>query len=102
MKILTNRQFKVTTMMSAEDVRILCIQKQYYTNGDTEAYNALLDFVRVRDNFTDEDLLTIANDIYTHSNINRFKDEYGCSDEDVFSAIFFEVARTAHKHVEVE
>ena len=46
--------------------------------------------------------MTIANDIYTHSNINRFKDEYGCSDEDVFSAIFFEVARTAHKHVEVE
>lgn len=83
--------------ISKEDIRSLCIEKRYYECGDIQAYENLLNYVgelgEIRADKVSTEILVIAEDIYKHSDIERFQKEYGASKEDVFNSIYFEVGR---------
>lgn len=49
------------------DVRELCINNNYYTNGDNKSYNNLCDYIVSKTTITDNNLLHIAEDIKKHS-----------------------------------
>ena len=60
---------------SMEDVRRVCVRNRYYTRGDNEAYNKMLNFVR--DNKpTTEAIYTVAADIMDHSDMSRYMVDY--------------------------
>lgn len=86
------RSIKTTKRITTDDLRNLCIEKDYYTCGDCEAYDELFDYVRDRD-LTDSDIIAIADNIYDHSDIDRIAMEYGSSKDGVFNSIYFEVGR---------
>ena len=57
--------------LSADDVRSLCISKEWYTRGDCQAYsnllNSIYDMEDAGTNFTADKLAEIAKDIKDHS-----------------------------------
>lgn len=57
--------------LSADDVRSLCISKEWYTRGDCEAYSNLLSGIYDQEDrgehFTANHLANIAQDIKEHS-----------------------------------
>jgi len=82
----------------------LCVRQQYYTCGDCEAYDKMLGYVDSLNNIQLDKIADavyiIANDIYEHSDIERFQNEYGCSKEEVLQAIYFEVGKCVEFHLE--
>lgn len=54
--------------ISMSDVRKVCIENNWYTNGDCEAYDNMLSFVNSLEYASTDDLETIATDIKEHSN----------------------------------
>ena len=52
------------------DVRKQCIEHNWYTNGDCEAYDNMLTFVNDIEYASTDDLETIATDIKQHSDTN--------------------------------
>lgn len=71
--------------ISVNDLRNLCIAKRWYTRGDNEEYNHLLnELAGNKENITTDDIVEIALDIMQHSN----------TDQDLIS-ICFDVARIA-------
>ena len=71
--------------ISVNDLRNLCIAKRWYTRGDNEEYNHLLnELAGNKENITTDDIVEIALDIMQHSN----------TDQDLTS-ICFDVARIA-------
>jgi hypothetical protein len=89
------RTTKTRKAIDRQSLRGLCIAHQYYTRGDCEAYEELLNFVDDR-NITDTDIIAIADDIYDHSDIDRIMREYGCSSDEVFDSIYFNVGELVH------
>lgn len=81
--------------INRDDLRNLCIRQEYYTRGDCEAYEELLSYVDGR-NITDNDIIAIADNIYDHSDIDRIMEEYGCSSDEVFDSIYFNVGELVH------
>ena len=53
--------------ISMSDVRKQCIEHNWYTNGDCEAYDNMLTFVNSLEYASTDDLETIATDIKEHS-----------------------------------
>lgn len=53
--------------ISMSDVRKTCIENNWYTNGDCEAYDNMLTFVNGLKHASTDDLETIATDIKEHS-----------------------------------
>ena len=80
--------------LHADDLRSLCIRKNWYTNGTNEEYWNL--FRRLSENYmsaemTTEKLVEIATDIYNHS------DEADCTDGFMeITDILYDLARTCH------
>ena len=81
--------------ISRSDLRALCINQEYYTRGDYETYEELLNYVDGR-NITDNDIIAIADNIYDHSDVERIMNEYGCSSDGVFDSIYFNVGELVH------
>lgn len=78
---------KVTKFLSSESIRNTCIRMEWYTLGTNEEYSELLSFVdSVRCSFTDDDLLTIACDIYDKSFM--LNDYYECYEEAIDNILF--------------
>lgn len=86
------RSMKTTKKIFTDDLRYLCVSKDYYTCGDCKAYEELFDYIRDRD-LTDSDIIAIVDNIYDHSDVDKMMREYGCSENDVFNSIYFEVGR---------
>ena len=73
-----------------ERVRECCIENQWYTRGDCQSYDTMLNYVG--DNKpTIENVFTVAKDIYEHSD---FDSRYDAEDE-VIEAIMFHLNREA-------
>ena len=87
----------VTIRIYSDDIRALCIRNQYYTCGDTRAYEELLNHVSSLEDIPSDDLtneiLAIAINIYEHSDVEEQVNRYGVSKEDVLNSIFFEVGQ---------
>lgn len=50
-----------------EDVRSLCIERNWYTCGDNNQYTYMLGTLCDKKNLTAQDIVIIATDIKTHS-----------------------------------
>lgn len=84
------RSMKTKREIDSMELRQLCIDNDYYTMGDVEAYDELLTYVRHKD-ITDTDVIAIADNIYNHTDIERFMKMYGCGSDEVFDSIYFNV-----------
>ena len=86
---------KEVTKIRMEKVRAKCIQKDWYTRGDCIAYDNMLGMCRTPDwddaEYTIELLEKIAEDIYQHSNPDRWEG-YG---ENPVCNIMFELREDA-------
>ena len=74
-------------------VRGLCIQQNWYTRGTTLEYEKMLQSLldeqhMFRDNITDQDIITLAEDIAEHSDLEDLE-----SETDAVACIAFELAR---------
>ena len=91
---------KVRRWISSSKVREMCIRYNYYTCGDCIAYDAML---MAADNMDADDyvgLLTIANDIYSHSKM-REDEEY--SKNDMVAGIIYDLLKECtDMYVEIE
>ena len=67
-----------------ERVRECCIENEWYTRGNYEQYDKMLDYVR-DSKPTIENVFTVAKDIYDHSD---FDSRYDAEDE-IIEAIMF-------------
>ena len=69
MKITTKRY------LDTDKIRETCIDYNFYTRGDCEAYERMFDLAREADADKPEDMYRVAKDIYDHSNL-RLDEEY--------------------------
>ncbi len=65
--------YKEVRTMHKDDLRALCIRKEWYTNGTNEDYIPLLESVENK-NITTDDIVEIAQNIIDHSNL-KLNDE---------------------------
>jgi hypothetical protein len=98
------KSVKVRVVIHKDSIYDLCVRQRYYTCGDCKAYESLLSYVDEQsdiqvDKITDV-IFAIADDIYDHSDIERFQREYGCSKEEILQAIYYEVGRCVEFHLE--
>lgn len=76
-------------IISAEDLRALCIKEDWYTCGDNEEYDhLLLDLAGRKHNITTDDIVDIATDIIEHSDLD-------ISEDGLFEAVAYKVANIA-------
>ena len=83
--------------LRGDDVRRLCIEKNWYTRGDCEEYNQVLMLSNCEDITTDL-IVRIAEDIYSHSDKDYWKD----CESDPVENICFEIARICYSFFEKE
>jgi hypothetical protein len=99
MKSVKVANFNVTLSkrIFRDELRRLCINKDWYTCGDIEAYDNL--FNMLHEDMDDAEIVGICIDIYDHSDVERISNEDGVSYEDVFDNIVFEVYELVHTFV---
>lgn len=65
-------EYREVRRIFAEDLRELCIRKNWYTRGDSKAYSHLLnELAHEKENITTDDIVEIAQDILEHSNTDQ-------------------------------
>jgi len=82
--------------LSMMDLRGLCIKRNWYTHGDCEAYSKILKMAENCENVTTAVIVEIAEDIFSHSDKDYWKD---CQSDPVGS-ICFEIARICYSFFE--
>ena len=87
------RTTKTKRTINSMDLRKLCIEQQYYTRGDNEAYEKLLTYVQNNEDINDSAVIAIADNIFDHSDIDRIMKEYNCNEDEVFDSIYFNVGQ---------
>lgn len=81
---------KIKRIAYADKVRQMCIDNNYYTRGDVDAYTKMLDFVYHHLDANNEvQMIEVAQNIFNHSDINQKMLEYGCSEREVLSSIIY-------------
>jgi hypothetical protein len=80
-----------------DELRLLCINKDWYTCGDIEAYDNL--FNMLHEDMDDAEIVGICIDIYDHSDVEKIASNYGVSYDEVFDSIVYEVFRLVHTFV---
>lgn len=60
--------YKIYRLLTMEKLRGLCIQRNWYTNGDNDEYSHMLNMAK-RGNLTSDDIIEIALDIVAHSDL---------------------------------
>jgi len=79
------KEIRKLTMTS---LRSLCIKKNWYTRGDCGQYSRVLNLAENCENITTAVIVEIAEDIYSHSDKEYWKDHDGSPIEN----ICFEIA----------
>ena len=67
----------------------MCVHYQYYTRGDISSYNNMLNMCKLKSDATDSVIISIAKDIYNHTDIQKIMHEYGCDEKEVLANIVF-------------
>lgn len=78
MKLVETRRIDISK------VRAMCIEHDYYTNGDVYAYENM--FHKCELGYS---ILEIAKDIMDHSNVKKFLHSYGCDEKDFLECICY-------------
>lgn len=89
--------------LSAIDVRSLCVEKGWYTNGSNEDYKILLSMPYKKDGITLKKitlntLYNMACDILIHSDMEEY---YGCSLDETLEEIMNELNRKAKHYIHI-
>ena len=92
-----NDTISLSRRIFRDELRLLCINKDWYTCGDIKAYDNL--FNMLHEDMDDTEIIGICIDIYDHTDVERFSKEYGVSYEDVFDNIVYEVYELVHTFV---
>ena len=79
------------------DIRQLCIENNYYTNGGAASYEHMLDFV-LNNEPTEKNIFMVAADIVEHSDLSG----YGQSEVENIQSIMFDIARACYTHFEIK
>lgn len=74
------------------DLRLLCINEQWYTRGNSDEYYELLQSVDKMENVTTDNIVEIATDIYSHSDFEDYKAD-GYTMDEIIKNIMFKVGR---------
>ena len=79
-----NSAYRETRRLSPSALRALCIRQEWYTCGDNDEYgHLLLDLAGSKPHLSTDDIITIAEEIAAHSELQE---------EQTIEAIAFEVA----------
>lgn len=84
------KTIRVSTTWTASRVRELCITQNYYTRGDNDDYEKMLQYVK-KHNPNTETLYHVARDIVDHSDLSRYGQDYNGN----VSSVMFELADRA-------
>ena len=84
-----SKKFIEKRVLYNDDLRNLCISKNWYTKGDNEQYSKLLK--KCNDNMTTEDIIEIAEDILQHSKTEHY-----------LESIAFEISKMMYSFFEEE
>lgn len=76
--------------ISPEEVRSLCIERNWYTCGDNEQYSYMLSVLCDKENITTQDMIIIATDIRTHSETDASIAEVATALANISTTIFYE------------
>lgn len=93
-----NETITLRKQIFRDELRRLCINKEWYTCGDIKAYDGLFD--KLSRDMDDIEIIGICIDIYDHSDVEKFASEYGVSYDEVFDNIVYEVFELVHTFVE--
>jgi hypothetical protein len=96
---VANHNVTLSKRIFRDELRRLCIDKDWYTCGDIVAYDNL--FNMLHEDMDDAEIVGICIDIYDHTDVERISNEDGVSYEDIFDNIVFEVYELVHTFVEV-
>ena len=81
-----------------DELRTLCINKEWYTLGNIKQYDALFD--KLSRDMDDAEIIGVCFDIYGHTDVKQISKEYGVAYEEVFDNIVYEVYELVHTFVE--
>jgi hypothetical protein len=94
---VANKNVTIRKRIFRDELRRLCINRDWYTCGDIKAYDNLFNMLHI--DMDDVEIVGICIDIYDHSDVERISNEDGVSYEDVFDNIVFEVYELVHTFV---
>lgn len=83
-----------TRTINWNDLRNLCIDKDWYTSGTIDDYASMLDFVG-SNKMTTDNLVSVATDIIKHTDAKCFKD-CEANGTTALRYVLFELANIAH------
>lgn len=91
--------YKENRILSASDLRALCIAEDWYTGGTNEEYANLLGMTD-KDNITTDDIVEMATDIIEHSRtaMNRYKENAGLTLGECYAHVMFLIAERCITH----
>lgn len=92
-----NDTISLSKRIFRDELRRLCINKDWYTCGDIKGYDNL--FNMLHEDMDDTEIIGICIDIYDHSDVEQFAQEYDVSYEEVFDNIVYEVYELVHTFV---
>lgn len=81
-----------------DELRTLCVNKEWYTLGNIRQYDALFD--KLSRDMDDAEIIGVCFDIYGHTDVKQIAQEYGVAYEEVFDNIVYEVYELVHTFVE--
>ena len=81
-----------------DELRRLCINKDWYTLGNIKQYDALFD--KLSRDMDDAEIIGVCIDIYDHTDVEEIVSNDGVSYEEVFDNIVYEVYKLVHTFVE--
>lgn len=82
--------YKEVRRLSADSLRQLCIEKNWYTRGNNDEYEYLLYLVEQNENLSTEVIIAIAEDILIQSDLQKDDIEW----------IAYEIARKSYTYFE--
>ena len=98
MKTITLNQVTIRRQIFRDELRRLCIDKDWYTLGDIKQYDALFD--KLSPDMDDAEIIGVCFDIYGNTDVEKISSDDGVSYEDVFDNIVYEVYELVHTFVE--
>lgn len=85
-------RYREIRRISSDSVRNLCITQSYYTRGDSDEYmNLLTKLCDDSEEIKEDGLEKIAEDILDHSDTERLCGEYGCTKEELFENVLWQL-----------
>lgn len=72
----------VKRVIDRSKVREMCIRHDYYTCGNCEEYEAMLNYVDEIDADNIHEMKVVAENIFCHCAVDKFLSEYNCSEDE--------------------